>query len=148
VHDVVVAPNEWNGRDMVNNWTFDLRTTALTVKSRPNLEKCDGSDQVTGIDERPATVTVNVEMACTGLLIVSDNDYPGWHATVDGKPSAIWRVNTVIRGAVVDRGRHQMVMKYRPGSVYFGLFCLILGLAGAVVLQRRPEPDGLDLTGG
>ncbi len=100
----MVAPNEWNGADMVNNWTFDLRTTALTVRSKPELETCGGTDQVTWIDDRPSAVTVNVEMACKGLLIVSDNDYPGWRASVDGNPAAIWKVNTAIRGVVVDRG--------------------------------------------
>jgi uncharacterized membrane protein YfhO len=72
---------------------------------------------------------------------VSDNDYPGWHAEVDGKSAPIWNVNTVIRGVVVGPGRHQLAMKYRPFSVYFGLFCTLAGLAVAVFLQRRNE-DG------
>jgi hypothetical protein len=38
-------------------------------------------------------------------------------------------------------------MNYRPGSVYFGLVCTILGLAGAVLLQRRREGDDAEYAG-
>jgi hypothetical protein len=38
-------------------------------------------------------------------------------------------------------------MRYRPFSVYFGLFCTLLGLAAAITLQRRREKDGADLIG-
>jgi hypothetical protein len=97
---------------------------------------------VTGYFENPSQVWVNVEMACQGLLIVSDNWYPGWRAEVDGRPTEIWRVNTVIRGVVVNAGRHTVAMRYRPLSVYFGFAFTLLGLAAAIVLHRRPETDG------
>jgi len=145
VHQIVVAPNEWNGADMVNTWPFDLRTTALTVRSKPQLDTCGGADKVNRIDEKPSAVRVDVEMACKGMLVVSDNWYPGWHAYIDGNSAAIWKVNTVIRGVVVGPGKHTVTMNYRPFSVYFGLFCTLLGLGAAIVLQRRREEDGPDV---
>jgi uncharacterized membrane protein YfhO len=86
-------------------------------------------------------------MACKGMLVVSDNWYPGWHATVDGNSSEIWKVNTAVRGVVVGPGKHTVTMTYRPFSVYFGLFCTLVGLAVAVVLQRKREEDGADVIG-
>src|ERR1035438_5193143 len=73
VHQIVVAPNESSGADMMNNWPFDLRATALTVRSKPALDTCGGADKVLWIGEKPSQVWVNVEMECKGLLIVSDN---------------------------------------------------------------------------
>jgi Bacterial membrane protein YfhO len=145
VHQIVVAPNEWNGADMVNTWPFDLRTTALMVRSKPQLDTCGGADKVNRIDEKPAAVRVDVEMACKGMLVVSDNWYPGWHAYIDGNAAEIWKVNTVVRGVVVGPGKHTVTMSYRPFSVYFGLLCTLLGLGAAVVLQRRKEEDGADV---
>ncbi|HWC97557.1 MAG TPA: hypothetical protein VG456_12420 [Candidatus Sulfopaludibacter sp.] len=139
VHDLIVAPNAWNGATMVRDWDFDLRKSAVMVKDTPKLEKCDAADKVTGIIDKPSFVQVDVEMGCKGLVIVSDNWYPGWSAAVDGNAAKIWKVNTVIRGVVVGPGRHRVSMHYRPFTVYFGLVCLGLGLAGAVVLQRRRE---------
>jgi hypothetical protein len=141
VHRLLTAPNDWNGATMVRDGDFDLRKIAVMVKETPRLDQCDGADNVTGIVDQPSYVQVRVEMACKGLVVVSDNWYPGWKAEVDGRPAKIWKVNTVIRGVVVDKGRHQVVMRYRPLTVYFGFACLLLGLGAAVVLQRRPEKN-------
>jgi hypothetical protein len=145
VHQIVVAPNEWNGADMVNTWPFDLRTTALTVRTKPPLDLCGAPDKVGKIEDKPASVRVDVEMACKGMLVVSDNWYPGWHAYVDGNAAGIWKVNTVIRGVVVGPGKHTVTMSYRPFSVYFGLILTLIGIAAAIVLQRRREDDGADI---
>ncbi len=145
VHQIVVAPNEWNGADMVNTWPFDLRTTALTVRTKPALDACGGADKVAKVIDKPGSVYVDVQMACKGMLVVSDNWYPGWYAYVDGKSADIWKVNTVIRGIVVGPGKHIVSMIYRPFSVYFGLVLTLLGLAAALVLQRRREQDGVDV---
>jgi len=142
VHETVVAPDEKKGAEMVNNGPFDLRTTALTVGPKPQLDSCDGADHVTAVDDKTSALQVNVEMSCMGLLVISDSWYPGWRAQVDGKSVDIWKVNTAIRGVLVPAGRHTMTMKYRPFSVYFGFLCTLVGLAGAIVLQKRPEKDG------
>jgi len=48
---------------------------------------------------------------------------------------------------VVPAGKHTVAMRYRPFSVYFGFVCSLLGLAAAIVLQRRPEADGPNVLG-
>ena len=141
VHQLLAAPNDWNGATMVRESDVDLRKVAVLVNDTPRLETCDAADNVTGIVDRPRLVQVDVRMACQGMVVVSDNWYPGWDAEVDGKPAKIWKVNTVIRGVVVDQGKHTVVMRYRPFTVYFGLVCLLSGLAATVALQRRKEAD-------
>jgi uncharacterized membrane protein YfhO len=54
-------------------------------------------------------------------------------------------VDTVIRGVVVEAGKHTVMMRYRPLSVYFGFALTLLGLAAAVALHKRREADGADL---
>ncbi len=145
VHQIMVASNERSGIDLVNSGKFDLRTTALTLGSRPVLDTCGNADRVTNINDQTEAVQVKVTMACKGLLVVSDNFFPGWRAAVDGKAADIIRVNTALRGVIVPAGTHTVTMNYRPVSVYFGFLCTLAGLAGAFVLQRRRELDGPDL---
>jgi hypothetical protein len=142
VHQIIVAPNEWNAYDMMNNGTFDLRTTALTVQAKPGIAACDAADDVTAIEDKPTSLLVKVDMACRGLLVISDNFFPGWKAQLDGSAVEIWKVNTAIRGVIVPAGRHTVTMNYRPLPVYFGMLFTLVGLAGAIVLQRRDESDG------
>jgi len=145
VHRIVVAKNERSGIDLVNDGTFDLKTTAVTVGSRPVLDACADADRVSDINDQTESLQVKVTMSCKGLLVVSDNFFPGWRAAVDGKGVDILKVNTAIRGVIVPVGTHTVTMNYRPFSVYFGFLCTLAGLAGAVVLQRRRELDGADL---
>ena len=147
VHQTVAAPNDNAAGELVRSPDLDLRKTAVMVKTQPVLEQCGGEDRVTGFYENPSLVWVNAGMACKGLLIVSDNWYPGWRAEVDGRPARIWKVNTVIRGVVVPAGKHTVAMRYRPSSVYFGFACMLAALAAAVVLHRRRKTDGADAFG-
>jgi len=140
VHQIVSAPDEPKTWEMVRDGPADLRTTAIITGAAPEkLETCSAADQVGLARERPSSVAVDVEMACKGLLVVSDNWYPGWHAYVDGRSADLWKVDGAIRGVPVPRGRHRVTMTYRPFSVYSGLLLTALGLAIAVVLSRRKE---------
>jgi hypothetical protein len=144
VHQLLTAPDEDRAAALVRDGTFDLRSTAVMITRVPKLETCSG-DQVSSFREDLSSVRVDVAMACTGLVIVSDSYYPGWRAQVDGKSATLWKVNTVIRGVVVPAGKHQIVMNYRPLSVYLGLALALAGFTTAIILQRRKEPDGINL---
>jgi hypothetical protein len=144
VHQTIVAPDLEKAYDTMNTGKFDLKTTAL-VQSKPALDTCDGQDKVTSIVEKVSSSSVKVTMACKGLLVISDNYFPGWHAELDGSSVEILKVNTAIRGVIVPSGTHTVTMSYRPFSVYFGFFCTLCGVGVAIVLQRRKEEDGPDL---
>jgi hypothetical protein len=138
VHRTVTAPDEQKTWEMVRDGPTDLRTAVIMPGAAPEgLDTCTAADQVGLARERPSSVAVDVNMACKGLLVVSDNWYPGWHAYVDGKSAGLWKVDGAVRGVVVPRGWHRVTMTYRPFSVYFGLLLTALGLAIAVVLGRR-----------
>jgi hypothetical protein len=147
VHEVRTAPDETAAAGMTRDGEFDLRAAAVAVSAIPPLERCGAPDRVAKIEVRPSRVLVELEMECRGMLIVSDNWYPGWRAEVDGKAVPIWRVNSALRGVVVEQGRHKVAMTYRPWTVYLGLACALAGLLGAVLLQLRAEEDGPDLAG-
>lgn len=52
-----------------------------------------------------------------GVVVFSEIYYPGWTATVDGKPLQLGRVNYVLRAAFVPAGSHKIIMEFRPVSV-------------------------------
>jgi hypothetical protein len=140
VHQVVTAPDEQKTWEMVRDGPVDLREAVVIPGAAPEgLDTCTASDHVGLARERPSSVAVDVTMACKGLLVISDNWSPGWHARVDGRSAELWKVDGAIRGVVVPRGWHRVTMSYRPFSVYFGLLLTVAGLAIAVVLGRRKE---------
>jgi uncharacterized membrane protein YfhO len=72
------------------------------------------------------------------MVILSDTWFPGWHATVDGKPARIYEAYGVLRGVVVERGSHIIEMAYRPASVIWGGVLTAIGFVLSIGLQFVP----------
>ncbi len=62
-----------------------------------------------------------VETDKDGLLFVSDSYFPGWHAYVDGIEVKIHKADFAFRAIEVSKGKHEVVMTYKPESFYLGL---------------------------
>ena len=75
------------------------------------------------------------------FLYVSDTYYPGWRAYVDGKQTKIYRANLAFRAVEVPKGKHTVVFKYVPMSLYIGLCLTIIGILICIWLWRRDRKD-------
>jgi hypothetical protein len=137
VHSVQQVPNMDEGNLVINQHLPDLRNMAFVVKQKPPaVESCGGPDDVAIYDYRPGRVGIRTNMACRGMLVLSDTFYPGWRAAVDGKGTGIYEVNGAMRGILVPRGKHIVTFRYLPASVVLGALLSLLGVAGAVFLGR------------
>lgn len=148
VHEMVHANNLNEIRVAINDHLGDLRAKAFTVEQPLALKPCNAADQVDIAHYRAERVDITANMGCDGLVILSDSFYPGWKATVDDKPVQIRQVDIALRAVQVPAGKHQIVMRYRPASVYLGAFLTAMGWLGALALvwlgpkSRRIEYSG------
>ena len=62
-------------------------------------------------------LTYDVKSAKGGVLVFSEIYYPGWTATIDGKPAELGRVNYVLRALKVEPGQHKVELAFFPKSV-------------------------------
>jgi hypothetical protein len=69
----------------------------------------------------PEAVTIRAVAARPGLLVLTDQYYPGWSAEVDGVPVAIHRANYLFRAIPLPAGAHDVVFRYRPTWVGWAL---------------------------
>ncbi len=67
-------------------------------------------------------------------LVVASQVFPGWEATIDGRPTPIRPANLAMRAIAVPAGTHTVEFRYRPGSFRLGL---LLALAGVLALTAR-----------
>jgi hypothetical protein len=92
------------------------------------------------IAERTDTsVTVKVDARRAGRLVLLDTFYPGWKATVDGRPARIEAANAAFRAVPVGAGRHEVRFAYRPGSVRTGAIISLVALLALGLLALRGE---------
>jgi hypothetical protein len=140
VHSVVTADDPGSLNQEFAKGPDQWRRTAFVGAAAPALQSCASQDSVVMDSKETQTVRIRANMGCTGMVILSDAFFPGWRATVDGKPVRIYRAYEALRGVVVPAGAHVISMTYRPVSFYLGLALTVLGLVLAAfvsVYERR-----------
>ncbi len=109
----------------------------LIVRPRAWVEQADG----TWLAATEVTRTPNrVEVSATGpgRLVLSENAYPGWMATVDGLPSHVESTPDGMRSLVLPAGEHSVRFDFRPWSVYAGAAISLLAALTLAILWLRP----------
>ncbi len=100
-----------------------IDSAALLEGPAPSPLGGKGSASITRY--RLNSVTVEVDADGPALLVLADNDFPGWNATVSGDATRILRTHWTFRAVPVPAGKSTVVFRYRPASFLAGV-----GLAG------------------
>jgi hypothetical protein len=140
VHEVVQAPDAQAANRMIQDQLADFHRLAITLDHPMQLESCSMPDDVAMTARSTDLVRIRANMACQGMVVISDTFYPGWRADIDGRSAPIYEVNEAMRGVVVPRGVHALSLRYRPNSATAGGLLTLFGLIAAVVVAtlRRP----------
>jgi hypothetical protein len=100
----------------------------------------EGKEEVYLSSYRMNDLEVQVKNSAGGLLVLTDNYAPGWHALVDGKETPVYRTDFTFRGVVVPAGNHVVSMYYLPQAFVLGWWVMgggIVLLVAAVFLFKR-----------
>jgi hypothetical protein len=124
----------------VTSPAFDGRAVAVTEHRLPDLPQAGvggsapspaGSAVITSY--RPETVTVRATATRPALLVLNDNYYPGWGATVDGRATSVKEVDYTFRGVPLPPGTHTVTFHYRPLSWTIGWIISLVSLVALAV---------------
>jgi hypothetical protein len=143
-HAAVGVPDDDAVQMAVRDPATDLKRTVVLLGSAPALGNCEGGDDLDIPRYRPTSVVIRVNSPCRGMVILADAWFPGWNAYVDGKPAQIYRAYNLLRGVVVEGGGHEVVMLYRPASVFTGAVMAGLGILLCVVIQFQGRYEKLN----
>jgi hypothetical protein len=132
-------PRAWAVHELVPGGNFDnpdsFRRKAYISGAAPRVESCAAPETVQLTEHDADRLVIQADLACDGMVVLSDVFYPGWRARVDHRPAEIFQVNGAMRGVLVPRGRHTVTMRYRPASVYIGAFLTFLGILIPILLR-------------
>jgi len=79
-------------------------------------------------------MTVDVSTANGGYLVVSEAEYPGWRARVDGDPEPVRRVDVMFQSVAVPAGHHTVVFELASTTLRAGIAISALGVAIALFM--------------
>ncbi len=137
---------------------LNLRAEAVADKKFRDVlgSSCeqDHHAQVTMKNYEPNQLTYEVESAKGGVLVFSENYYPEWTATIDGKEVPVGRVNYILRAIQVKPGKHQVVLSFFPKSVdrtetvaYIAFALLVICILLGIGLEIRHRKTGATTQG-
>ena len=94
---------------------------------------------VSWVERTPNRLALDVTAAAPAILVLAENWFPAWQATVDGEPSPVLRADMSLRAVAVPAGSHRVELRYASPllrwsvatSVVCGLVLLGCGALGA-----------------
>jgi len=77
-------------------------------------------------------VSAQATAQAESLLVISQRHYPGWSATIDGRPAPVRRVDGVLMAVELPPGAHRVELTFAPRG--FLWWCAIAAVAALIVL--------------
>ena len=128
---------------------IDLRHEAVADKHFKETigegVKQEGTSLVKITKYEPNQLTYEVESQKGGVVVFSENYYPGWTATVDGKDVDVARVNYILRAINVAPGKHTVQLSFFPTTVdtteriAYASYAILLAVIVVLVVLRRKK---------
>jgi hypothetical protein len=139
-------------RSTVMNPSFDVRRAALFDSSSAVQGRAiSGTPEPLAIRARvsypsPRQIHVALDQPAPdgSALIVSENWYPGWSATVDGRPASVARADYTLIGVPLSAGAQRVELSFADSSYARGKVITVIALmltlaliAGGILMERR-----------
>ena len=128
---------------------IDLRHEAVADKRFKETigegVKQEGTSLVKITKYEPNQLTYEVESQKGGVVVFSENYYPGWTATVDGKDVEVGRVNYILRAIRVAPGKHTVQLSFFPTTVdvteriAYASYAILLAVIVMLIVMRNKK---------
>ncbi|GAB4445383.1 MAG: hypothetical protein Kow0031_27920 [Anaerolineae bacterium] len=146
----IAAPNFEAALSALLAPNFDPRREVVIMEAAGSLPAAPGTAAFApaAVDtDLPRQVSLRAETSAPGWLVLTDSWYPGWQATINGQPAAIWQANAAFRAVwLAQAGSHRVEFVYRPRAFTAGLWIslvtvLILILLALAAARRAAAPE-------
>lgn len=146
----VVYPDLATIVDSVLVGNNDLRAAVILEEAPAQPVSPDplGQDSAWIFDYQADTVRIGVRVSADRLLVLADNYYDAWHATIDGQPAEIYRAYGTYRAVVVPQGSRRVEFVFRSSRyemasmiTYVSTIYLVAALGGTWFVRRRRRPS-------
>lgn len=122
----------------------------------PFLPEYDTSASIKLMNNDHDLLQYNFQSAQNQFVVFSEVYYDrGWKAYVDGKETPIIKVNYVLRGLPISKGKHQIEFRFEPASYYTGRtvtgisqIILVLFFLGGIFMEYKSRNKSNVINGG
>jgi len=95
------------------------------------------------VERTPTQVQLRANLSSPGLLVLSQVNYPGWEATVNGNRVPVLEADGLLLAVALPAGDAAITFRYQPTIFYTGLgvsiATLLVSLAVAGIARYRKK---------
>lgn len=139
-----------NAAERLNEEHFPYADTVLIDGDQGLLTSSrgrqDAQEIVEWLDSPDGVLRLRAKLTRPGYLVVSEQNYPGWKASVDGHPAEILQADHLLMALPLRTGQHDVHIRFAPDSVRWGVTLSLIGLLlcaiWLVVARWLPQESG------
>lgn len=112
-----------NSKDALNaifDEKLDLSKKVILEEKLPTAIPDERQGNASIVSYAQNKVIIRTITSSLQILVLSDNFYPGWEASIDGINTKIYRANYTFRAVLVPKGEHNVIFVYNPFSFRLG----------------------------
>ena len=85
----------------------------------------------------PSRVQIETNSPENKFLVLTDNDYSGWKAKVDGERTEILKAYSTFKAVKLNSGQHQIEFYYSSDAFKLGAFFSLVGILTLVFVTLK-----------
>jgi len=90
--------------------------------------------------DAPSLIEIETESAAPPVVVIAQNFYPSWRATVNGQPAPVLRANHAFQAIPIPAGKSIIRLDYVDWPFRIGAGVSLFTLLGCLVFLRRHTP--------
>ena len=122
--------------NMLADKDFMTKRYAILEKNESKFEIAGTGDYkaVKITHNSPNNIVIEDEFDNNGFVVVSDANYNGWKAYVDGQETEIYDAYYILKSVYIEKGNHKIEFLYEPLSYKIGLYLSILSFMAVLLM--------------
>ncbi len=132
VNKVQKVENQQEELTAITSNNFNFKTNAVSTQFQFSGLNTDGVAKIKQYTDQE--FEIETETREESPLLISNVNYPGWEANVDGNPTSIKEVNFMFQSLIVPAGNHIIKLSYFPKSFVYGLYITIFGIIATLFI--------------
>jgi hypothetical protein len=124
VHQFELVKNTEEAISRLKDPSFDPSQSVLIEGNiRETLSPPNGTTSSKAVVTNRTTNSMRIDVTTekAGILVVSEQSFPGWEAFVDGQPTEILTANATMRAVYLEAGTHTVEFRFNPLSLRLGV---------------------------
>ena len=110
---------EFGRVDFQKNVLLTPRSALDEERSRVASRRCLSGTHIVDVDQTHTAMSIHTAGRRDGWLAVSELDFPGWVARIDGNEVPFHRANGIFRALCVPAGEHHVAFEFHPWRMVY-----------------------------